>query len=46
MENLDNFFNQLGVPTSLKSTVVASLQDNDINFETIKGLLFENQDAG
>ena len=43
---MDNFLNQLGVPTSLKSTVVASLQDNDINFETIKGLLFENQDAG
>ena len=42
---MDNFLNQIGVPTSLKSALVSSLQD-DINFETIKGLLFENQDAG
>ena len=42
---MDSFLNQIGVPTSLKSALVASVQD-DINFETIKGLLFENQDAG
>ena len=41
---MDSLFNQIGVPTSLKSAIVASLQD-DLSFETIKGLLFENQNG-
>ena len=41
---IDNFSDLIGVPTSLKSTLVASVQDN-INFETIRDLVFGNNEG-
>ena len=41
---IDNFSDLIGVPTSLRSTLVASVQDN-INFETIRDLVFGNNEG-
>ena len=41
---IGTFSDLIGVPKSLKSTVVASIQDN-VNFDTIRHLLFGNNEG-
>ena len=41
---LDTFSDLIGVPQSLKSTLVASVRDN-ANFESIKNLIFDNPEG-
>ena len=41
---IDSFSDLIGVPKSLKSSVVASVQDN-VNFDTIRHLLFGNNEG-
>ena len=41
---IGTFSDLIGVPKILKSSVVASLQDN-VNFDTIKNLLFGNNEG-
>ena len=41
---VDNFSELIGVPQSLKSTLVASVRDNS-NFESIKNLIFDNPEG-
>ena len=41
---LDTFSDLIGVPQSLKSTLVASVRDNS-NFESIKNLIFDNPEG-
>ena len=41
---IDNFSDLIGVPASVKTTLVASVQDS-ISFETIRDLVFGNNEG-
>ena len=43
-EVIGSFSDLIGVPKSLKSSVVASLQDN-VNFDSIRHLIFGNNEG-